>query len=233
MHDEVHGVGDHQVRDLDVEAFRGHRHVHLQAGEHAVAGVGVDGAHRPVVALRHGEHHRQRLGAADLADDDPVGLHPQPRPHQAVHRELADAFEVGVAGFEVDVVGVQLGEVVEADLEGVLDGDDPLGRGDLVDQATQQRGLAGAGAAGDDHVEPGLAPSPAAGATATPRSCRARSSCLERGRCRSCGGGSTPTAAPTPTQWHAAGPLTGGACRAPVRPGPSVARTGRVGPGSG
>ncbi|MEZ5265166.1 MAG: hypothetical protein R2755_26080 [Acidimicrobiales bacterium] len=117
MDDDVHRVGDHQVGDLDRKALRGHRHVHLQAGEHAHARIGVDGAHRAVVALRHREHHRQHLGAADLADDHPVGLHPQTRAHQAVHGELADAFDVGFSSFEIDPVGVQGGEVVETDLE--------------------------------------------------------------------------------------------------------------------
>ncbi len=40
-------------------------------------GVGVDGAHRAVVARVHGLQEIEDLGAADLADDDPLGTHAQ------------------------------------------------------------------------------------------------------------------------------------------------------------
>ena len=155
MDDEVHGVGDHQVGDLDIEAFRCHGHVHLEPGEDPEAGVGVDSAHRPVVALRHRQHHRERLSAPNLSDDDTVGLHAKAGPNESMHRELADAFEVRISRFEVDAVGVQVSEVFEPDLQRIFDGDNSFVGWHLVEEATQQCRLSGPGTTGNDHVEPG------------------------------------------------------------------------------
>ena len=84
--------------------------------------------HRPVGALGHGVEQGQDLLAAGLADDDPVGGHAQRPADQLGQADPALAFQVRLAGLERDDVGVQLGEAVEAQLEGVLDGDQPLGR---------------------------------------------------------------------------------------------------------
>ena len=97
----------------------------------------------------------QDLGAADLADDHPLGVHAQRGADEVGEGERADAFGVGLAGLERLVVGVEVLEAFEADLEGVLDRDEPLVGRDLVDEAAQGRGLPGAGAAGDDQVRSG------------------------------------------------------------------------------
>ena len=53
------------------------------------------------------------------------------------------------------MVGVKVGEPVEAEFEGVLDGDEAfLGR-DLVDEAAHECRLPGSGTSGDDDVETG------------------------------------------------------------------------------
>ena len=66
----------------------------------------------------HGLQHVERLAAADLADDDPVGAHAQRVAHQVANGHLAPALDVGRPGFQRD--DVRLGE---PELGGVLDGD--------------------------------------------------------------------------------------------------------------
>ena len=58
-------------------------------------------------------------------------------------RDRALALGVGQPLLERDHVGVQVLELAEAELEGALDGDQPLVRLDLVGQRPQQRGLPG------------------------------------------------------------------------------------------
>ena len=123
---EVDGVGDEEVGDLGVEPLPGHRGVHGEAAEDALRRVGVDRAHRAVVALAHGQEHGKHLGAPHLADDHPVGVHPKAGAHDVGEGERADALGVGLAGLEGLVVGMEVVEVLEADLERVLDRDEPL-----------------------------------------------------------------------------------------------------------
>ena len=85
-----------------------------------------------------------------LADDDPVGPHTQRVDQQHALGHLALAFDVGRAGLQPDHVGL-----LELELGRVLDGDDPLVGRDERRQDVEQRRLAGAGAAGDEDVEPG------------------------------------------------------------------------------
>ena len=111
--------------------------------------VGVDGADRAVVAGVHRLQHVERGGVADLADDDAVGAHAQGVADQVADRDLALALDVRRAGLEPHHV-----VLVELELGGVLDGDDALVVGDERRQHVERRGLAGAGAAGDEDVEP-------------------------------------------------------------------------------
>ena len=60
-------------------------------------------------------------GAADLADDDAVGAHAQRVAHQVADGDLALALDVGRARLQRDHV-----RLLELQLGGVLDGDDPL-----------------------------------------------------------------------------------------------------------
>ena len=87
--------------------------------------VRVDGRHRALVARVHRLEHVERLGAADLADDDPVGPHAQRVAHELADRDLALALDVLRPRLEPEHV-----LLVELELGRVLDRDDPVGLGD-------------------------------------------------------------------------------------------------------
>ena len=92
------------------------------------------------------------LGQADLADDEPVGSHPQGIGHQVADVEqaalgLAGRQVVGMDRLEVEAIGVLQGQ-----LGGVLDDAHPLSWIEQVGEAAQQGRLAGAGLAGDEDV---------------------------------------------------------------------------------
>ncbi len=138
---------------------RGHR-AEGQAGqstERGKAGRHVGGTvrvHRGGAALMAGvqsDEQLDHLGAAELADDQPVRTHPQRLTHQLAQRDGARAFDVGGAGHQPHRV-----RVVEHDLGGVLDDHEPLGRRHQPEQRTEQRRLARTRAAGDDEREPRL-----------------------------------------------------------------------------
>ena len=83
--------------------------------------VGVDGSDRAVMAGGHRLQHVEDFGAADLADDDSVGAHPQTILDQVALRDLALALEVGRPGLEPNDV-----RLLERQFGGILDGDDAL-----------------------------------------------------------------------------------------------------------
>ena len=62
--------------------------------------VGVQRAHRAVMAGIHGLQQVERLGSAHLADDDALGPHAQAVLDEIAHGDLALAFEVGRPGLE-------------------------------------------------------------------------------------------------------------------------------------
>ena len=95
----------------------------------------------------HGLQQVERLGSADFADDDAFRAHTQAVADQFAHRDLAFAFDVGRPGFQPHHVGL-----LQLQFGGVLAGDDALVVFDELGQAVQQRGLAGTGTAGDQHV---------------------------------------------------------------------------------
>ena len=125
----------------------GHERERLHAAQRLFGRPGVDGRQRPVVAAGHRAEHVQRLGAADLADDDPVGPHPQRVAHEAADRHLAAALQRRGPRLQPHDVGV-----AQAQLGGVLDGDDPLAVADELRQRVERRRLARAGAAADEDV---------------------------------------------------------------------------------
>ena len=102
-------------------------------------------AHRAVVAGVHRLQQVERLGSAHFADDDAFGPHAQAVLDQVAHGDLAFAFEVGRAGFQAHHV-----RLLQLQFGRVLAGDDALVVVDEVREAVEQRGLARAGAAGDD-----------------------------------------------------------------------------------
>ena len=114
----------------------------------ASRGVGVDGGHRALVAGVHGLEHVEGLGGTALADDDAVGAHAEGVLDEVADRHLPGALGGRGPGLEVDDVGL-----LELELGGVLDGDDPLAVGDEGGQHVEVGRLAGAGTAGHEDVE--------------------------------------------------------------------------------
>ena len=144
VHDHVDGRR-HLLAHGDVRQLEpGHQHHRLDP-PHGVGGRAcVHGRQRPVVAGVHRLQHVQRLAAAHLADHDPVGPHAKRVSHERPQRHLASALDVGRPALEAGHVRLR-----QAQLGGVLDGDDPLGRVDEPRQRVQQRRLAGARAPPD------------------------------------------------------------------------------------
>ena len=145
----------------------GHLHHVLDAAQRVARGVGVDRADRAVVAGVHGLQHVVGLGAADLAHDDAVGPHTQRIAQQLPLVDLAAPFQVRGARLQPDHV-----RLLQLQLRCVLDGDDALVMRDHAAQGVQQRGLAGAGAAGDQDVARGTAPRSPADAQRRGSCCR-------------------------------------------------------------
>src|SRR5215210_4097896 len=89
----------------------------------------------------------ERFWSADFADDDAFGTHAQAVTDQFAHRDLALALDVGRTGFKpyhMWLLKLQFGRVFA--------GDDTLVVVDVLSEAIQQRGFAGAGAAGNQNV---------------------------------------------------------------------------------
>ena len=123
LHDHVDRRVDLVAQRLEGDLQLAHRRQRLQAVDRVVARVGVHGHQRALVAGVERLQHVERLAAADLADDDPVGAHAQRVAHEVADRDLAAALDVGRAGLERDDV-----RLLEAQLGVVLDGDDALRR---------------------------------------------------------------------------------------------------------
>jgi hypothetical protein len=83
--------------------------------------VGVQRAHRAVMAGVHGLQQVEGLRSAHLAHDDPFGTHTQTVLDQVAHRDLALALKVGRAGFEAHDV-----RLLQLKFGGVFAGDDAL-----------------------------------------------------------------------------------------------------------
>ena len=109
--------------------------------------VGVQRSHRSVMAGVHGLQQVERFRSADFADDDAFRPHTQAVADQFAHGDLAFALDIGRAGFQTHHM-----RLLQLKFGGVFAGDDAFVVVDVVGQAVQQRGLAGAGAAGDQHV---------------------------------------------------------------------------------
>ena len=103
---------------------------------------------RAVVAGVHRLEHVERLGAADLADDDAVGAHAQRVADEVADRDLALALDVRRARLEPEHVPLcswssAASSIVTMRSSSGIDGG----------QRVEQRRLAGAGAAGDEDVQ--------------------------------------------------------------------------------
>ena len=151
LHEQVDRRGDLLPDGPHPHVGVGHAHHHLQAAHRVARRVGVDRGQRAVVARVHGLQHVQRLFAAHLAHDDAVRPHTQGVDDQLPDVDGALALQVGRPRFHarhVRLLQLQLGRV--------FDGDDALVLRNVAGERVQQRGLAGAGTAGDDDVQPRL-----------------------------------------------------------------------------
>ncbi len=124
-----------------------------------------------------GDEQVHRLAAADLADHDPIGAHPQGVADEVADRHLAGALDAGGPALEPD--HVRLGE---PELGGVLDRDHPLAGLDEGRQRVEHGRLARAGAAADDQVAPCRAPPPRARRATRRRTSRSSRSSAGSGR---------------------------------------------------
>src|SRR3546814_20071208 len=82
------------------------------------------------------------LLAPDLAHDHAIGVHAQAPAHEVGKRHLALALDVALPTLERADVGVEVGVAVEAQLEVVLEADEPLLGLALVDEGPAHRLLA-------------------------------------------------------------------------------------------
>ena len=137
MHDQVdraRGLLAHcDVRQRDVC----HQRKRLDAPQRVGRGVRVHGRHRPVVPGVESLEHVERLRTAHLADDDPVGAHPQRVAHQLADRDLSPALQIRGPAFEAQHVGLP-----QPQLRRVLDRDHALAGRDERRQHVEQRRLA-------------------------------------------------------------------------------------------
>ena len=104
---------------------------------------------RAIVASVHCLEHVERLGATNLADDDPIRPHAQRVADEVADRDLTVALGVGRACLEADHV-----LLVQLQLDSVLDSDDSVPVGHEARQHVEQRGLAGSGSTRDEQVHP-------------------------------------------------------------------------------
>lgn len=138
----------------------------------------MNGAHRAVVALRHGVEHRDDLVASHLADDHRSGF----------MRRLIRTRSAAVTSptpstlrlaLQCHAVGVQVLESFEPEASLGLDGHDPLGRRDLGRERSKHGRLARAGGTAHDDLP------------SRPDGCPETARCLDPGRrVRPCGRGS-------------------------------------------
>ena len=132
----------------DRQVVARHQHHRLEPVQASRGEFACDGRHRAVVARVHRLEHVECLGAADLADDDPVGSHAQGVAHELADRDLALTLDVLRPRLEAEHV-----LLMELKLRRVLDRDDPVGFGNRSRKRVQERRLAGAGTARDQDVQ--------------------------------------------------------------------------------
>ena len=148
LDDEVERGGDVAPDRAQRQLVARHQDHRLDAVESIAGRVRVHGRERALVARVHRLEHVERLGAANLADDDPVGPHAERVADEIADRDLALALDVLRPRLEPEHV-----PLVELELGRVLDRDDPVAVGHRLGEGVQKRRLAGAGAARDQDVQ--------------------------------------------------------------------------------
>ncbi len=122
VRDEINGCRDRRQHEARVDVASGKERQRGQLRERLARGVRVD-RRRARHAGVQGEQQVERLGVADLADDEAVGPHAQRLLDEAPQRHLAGALEAGLPALQRDEVGC-----VDGELERLLDRDDPVMR---------------------------------------------------------------------------------------------------------
>ena len=151
LDDQVDGRRKLRPQGADRQLEAGHADHGLQPRQGVARGIGVNGGHRAFMAGVHGLDHVERLGAAALADDDPVGPHSQRVLDQVGRRHGPAALDIAGTRLQAhDVVLLQL------QLGRVFDRDDAMIGMDEARERVQERRLARAGPARDDDVQPRL-----------------------------------------------------------------------------
>ncbi|MNT19179.1 hypothetical protein D3C72_1544280 [compost metagenome] len=107
----------------------------------------MQGRQRALVARIHGRQHVKRFGAPALSYNNAVGPHAQRIAHKFAYGDMPPALLIGGARFQRHQM-----IVIQPQLGGVLNGDDPLAIGDFVGQDVQQGRFARARAAGHNQV---------------------------------------------------------------------------------
>ncbi len=127
----------------------GERAERLEPGGHVVDRVGVQRARSPVVTGVERRKQVAHLGAAALAEHEPVGSHPERLAQQSGEVDRARALEVRLPGLERNEVWMP-----HPQFRDILDRDDPLARRRATEQGREQRGLARPRGAGHEQVHP-------------------------------------------------------------------------------
>ena len=139
-----HAPTRHVPREIAAALHRAAR----QSGEGTLGVVGVDGGERAAVAGVEGLQQVGGFAAAHFADHDVIGSVAEGVLHQIADRDRA---VLQPARLEADAV-----RGVDAEFQGVLDGDDPLVVGEQLDERVEERRLAAAGAAAHQDVALGV-----------------------------------------------------------------------------
>ena len=134
------GPGGHVKARLQDEAF--------QSQQGVVSRVGVEGAGAVVPGVKR-SHQIQRFGAANLAHNNPARIHAQAGADQITEGHISVLRIQGPLGFQGDP---EL--VMKRDFAGILHCHDDVRVPDEGAKAVQQRGLARAGAAGNECIFP-------------------------------------------------------------------------------
>ena len=147
LYDHVDRRDDHVADGLRGQRKTAHRDHRLKTTQRLARRVGVQRAHRAVVARVHGLQQIESLGSAHFADDDAFRAHTQAVLHQFAHGHGALTFEVGRPRLQPhNVVLLQL------QFRRVFTGDDAFVVFDVVGETIEQRRFSRARAAGDQHI---------------------------------------------------------------------------------
>ena len=104
MQHDLHSRGELAVQRRSGEAAGGGERLHPRG--HLLRRVGVHGARAAVVSGVESREQVADLRAADLADDEPVGPHPQRLPDEVAQLDATRPLDVGGPGHQPDDVGM-------------------------------------------------------------------------------------------------------------------------------